>query len=330
MIELHIQSDQSHGNIFGIPKLRHKTLRIDISDAMKNDLLTYYDVKKSDYNILFFSFRQNSGMITIATDDDLQAILSYVEICDMLMIKKVCKKFYNYWQSQHIISLLSLKLDMTNASLERLILKYQINMRLPILNMLVVIHLENLKRPILLCDLENEAVHKLTIWCDWDWDDFLNTCLKAALKSPGKVEVSVYDQYEHYQVSDVLDIGHYFEVTINFKHGYLRDQYDLIIGYKTVVLNLQDTKLTPLAANYESDQSLPFMSDCLWIKINRSSKQVTISPNIKSNSLTLKDILHVTMSLSEISTHAERYRYTIVNETETQLTLKLNEYLDYQ
>lgn len=174
--------------------------------------------------------------------DELECILTHLEIKDILVICKVCRWFYEYYISETFVKLLSNILGMHGASLNQLLLKYHSQQLRIILN--YVFHGGTIT-PLTLIDhyVNSRASHR----------EFIDLALIKGFKVCG----NYYFENKEEQITDSATLEKYDHIRIYWSQSYLDDQLKASIGFKTITIDYDqcDEKMLRLEMLLFNDQT---------------------------------------------------------------------------
>lgn len=227
--------------------------------------------------------------------DVLKNILFYFEIKDILATRKICKHIYDYYKSDDMIQILSLKLDMKGATLKQLLLRCHRNTIMPIITLLAQLYHVN-TGILSFLDLYKPLHAKSRV------DEYIS----IVLNNGGKIYKKCYGEI----TTDLSRIRNYDYITLDFAVPYVETQLQTPIHFKTVILKYENSKMWPVKPRVEwyNEQPaaywarhLPLLNTKPWITIDEPFMQITISAESKGTILVVDDILFAIRGLAPMT-----------------------------
>lgn len=225
-------------------------------------------------------------------DDELEYIMCYLEIKDILILSRVGNQFYMYYCSPRMIHILSCKLNMKNATLHQLLLRYHRNSVLPLISLLS--HLYHVNSGfkcsmVISCLNLNKSKREKYIEIASN-----NGIIYEGDQNTGMGKI----------ISDMSKIKDNDFLFIRLDYSYLSRQSKVTVHFKTVILKRTDNKNSNLIPEWYNIPSLnarpvlPCLNTRPYIIIDIPFKQITISSEIKQTLITVEDVLFSMRALS--------------------------------
>lgn len=225
--------------------------------------------------------------------DILGNILFYLGIDNILGVRKICNHFNNYYKSDDMIQILSSKLNMKNASLNQLLLRYHRNTIMASITLLAPLY-----------NTSFGLTNDLAVYHPSPNEFDIMRYIDSAINNGGTMS----------GVLTSVPLGNikikYHKLTITFDESYIKMVANKYIHFKTVIIKYESAdvwavkprfewyNLSQCEDNMNSEAYLPLLNTRPWIKIDDPFMQVSISAEIKGSPLTIDDILFAARSLS--------------------------------